>query len=152
MTQEEVVARVTGVFEAAVRAAALDLDQDFYENAPAVEDALTRRSQFNVIHFETGMKVDLIVRKDRPFSQSELERRTSAILGGRSVAFATAEDTFLAKLEWAGLADSERRYDDAFGIARVQGAGFDWAYVERCARDLRIANLVARVHANQSFR
>jgi hypothetical protein len=60
--------------------------------------ALERRDQFNVIDTTTGAKVDLIVRKDRPFSRSEFERRQPVVIMGVATAVATVEDTILAKL------------------------------------------------------
>jgi hypothetical protein len=51
-------------------------DTEYYVSFDAALDALARRSQFNVIDFETGWKVDLIVIKDRDFSRTEFERRT----------------------------------------------------------------------------
>ncbi len=49
----------------------------YYVSEPAAVDALRRQGQFNVIDMETGWKVDLIVRKRRPFSRTEFERRRS---------------------------------------------------------------------------
>lgn len=129
----------------AIRTAMATLRDGFYVSDAAVADALARRTQFNVIHFESGMKVDLIVCKDRPFSVTELRRRTRGALAGRAVPFATAEDTFLTKLEWSRKSASERQFLDACGIAEVQGDRFDWAYVELWAPALGVGELVERV-------
>src|SRR6266536_1798801 len=68
----------------------------------AAGDAMKRRRQFNAIHAQSAVKIDLIVRKDRPFSREELGRRQRAVLpGGTRVSLATPEDTILSKLEWA---------------------------------------------------
>jgi len=41
----------------------------------AAIDAVKRRSLFNIVHLETGFKIDFIVKKDRPFSSEEFLRR-----------------------------------------------------------------------------
>ena len=74
--------------------------------------ALERRDQFNVIDVTTGWKVDLIIRKDRPFSQTEFGRRRPAVILGVRTAVASVEDTILAKLEWAKADDSDRQRRD----------------------------------------
>lgn len=45
----------------------------FYAND--ADPTLARRDEFPVIDTESGWKVDLIIRRDRPFSRSEFERR-----------------------------------------------------------------------------
>ena len=79
----------------------------FYVSADAAMDALARRSMFNIVHLESGFKIDLIVRKQRPFSTSEYERRQPALLANRERWFATAEDVILTKLEWSLAGESE---------------------------------------------
>lgn len=46
----------------------------YYVDLDAALDALQRRSMFNVLDLATGWKLDLIVRKDRPFSREEFGR------------------------------------------------------------------------------
>jgi hypothetical protein len=54
----------------------------FYVDAATARDAMKRRRQFNAIHAQSAVKIDLIVRKDRPFSREELGRRQRAVLPG----------------------------------------------------------------------
>ncbi len=63
--------------------------------------AWQHRSQFNVIDPATAWKVDLIVRKDRPYSQVEMERRQPATIEGVSLYVVSPEDSILSKLEWS---------------------------------------------------
>lgn len=107
------------------------LDPDlFYVDADTARDALHRRAMFNIIDMRTAWKVDLVVRKDRPFSCEELARRTEQDLLGVAVPTATAEDTIIAKLEWARQGASERQLRDVAGILRVRGESLDRAYLE----------------------
>ncbi len=116
-------------------------EADYYVDSDTARDALRRRSQFNVIDLATGWKVDLVIRKDRPFSVEELRRRMPATMLGVAVFVATAEDAILSKLEWAKLGDSERQLRDAANILAVHRDTLDTAYVERWADALGVRAL-----------
>jgi hypothetical protein len=77
--------------------------EHFYVDPDVARDALRRRSMFNIIEIATGWKLDLVIRKARPFSIEEMQRRTVTRILGMDVPTATAEDTIIAKLEWAKL-------------------------------------------------
>lgn len=113
-----------------------------YVDAARARDALRRRLQFNVVDAGCAFKIDLIVRKDRPFSRAELERRRAVdLLPGVRVSLASPEDTILSKLEWARKAGrSEKQIDDAAGVLAVN-PGIDRAYVERWAAELGVLGL-----------
>jgi len=115
----------------------------FCVDASVAQEALRQRRQFNVIEPHSGSKLDLIVRKDRPFSVEELSRRqTAELAGGTRAALATAEDTILSKLEWAKRGGgSERQIADVAGVLAVQGGYLDREYVERWARRLGVLDL-----------
>ena len=98
--------------------------------------ALRSKTQFNVIDFPRGLKVDFIVRKDRHFNVTEFERRETHEVDGMRLTIATPEDVLLAKLEWAKMSDSERQLIDAAGIVRVQGGSLDIGYIERWVEEL----------------
>lgn len=113
--------------------------EDFYHDPEAAQDALRRRSQFNVLDHATGWKVDLIIRKSRPFSKAEFERRQFLELDGVRLAVATAEDVVLAKLEWARTSGSRRQLEDVAQvlIARADALDLDW--IEHWVPELEVA-------------
>jgi hypothetical protein len=104
--------------------------EDYYVDLEAALDALRRRSQFNVIDLETGWKVDLIVRRERPFSVQEFERRQEIDFSGLRLAVASAEDVILAKLERATIGSSQRQIEDVVGILQLRYQEIDLEYVE----------------------
>lgn len=121
-------------------------DEEWYASPEAARDALARRAMFNVIHRATGWKVDLIVRKARPFSAEELRRRQRYTIGGVALWLASVEDCILAKLEWAQLAGrSERQLRDVAAMLRVQGDRVDRVYVTRWAAELGVGELWAEL-------
>jgi len=107
-----------------------------YADAAAAAEALERRTSFNVIEIDTGWKLDLIMRRDRPFSHEELGRRISVRLLDTDTHIATAEDTIVAKLEWATEGQSERHLRDVAAIIDTQAANLDQAYLDRWIRAL----------------
>ncbi|MBX3227952.1 MAG: hypothetical protein KIT84_28005 [Labilithrix sp.] len=118
---------------------------DVYLDADVARDEFKRRSQFNVIDNATFWKADLIFRKARPFSRSEMDRRVPMQVLGVDAYVASAEDTILAKLEWAKLGESERQLRDVRGILDVKGDALDRAYIEKWLDDLGVRELWQRV-------
>jgi hypothetical protein len=121
------------------------LGTEFYLSPEAAREALARERMFNIIHLETGFKVDLIIKKKRAFSQEEFARREKANYLGEPRWFATAEDVILAKLEWSRLGYSERQFIDAVNVARIQGEKLDRTYLEKWARDLDLEHQLERL-------
>lgn len=100
--------------------------------------ALRARSQFNVIDLTRGLKVDLIVRRERDFSVTEFDRRETHEVGGMSLTLATPEDVLIAKLEWSKMGDSERQLVDVAGIIKMQRETLDFAYIEQWVESLEL--------------
>ncbi|KAB2900027.1 MAG: nucleotidyltransferase family protein [Kofleriaceae bacterium] len=125
---------------------ALDMDR-FYVDADVARDALRRRTMFNVIDSTTGWKVDLVIRKQRPFSVEEFRRKQSGTILGVPVQLATAEDVVIAKLEWALAGGSARQLDDVRGILAAHGDRLDLAYVTAWAETLGLADIWGRARA-----
>ena len=122
-------------------------DADFYVSPDAAEDAIRRRGMFNAIHHATGWKVDVIVRRNRPFSRAEFERRQRVEWFGQPRVVATAEDTVIAKLEWHQQSSSARQLEDAAAILAIQGDRLDRAHIEHWVADLGLKEPWAAVRA-----
>jgi len=114
------------------------LGENCYVSLDAVRSAFAHNSTFNVIDSLSGWKADFIIRKDRPFSRGEFERRCTAKIKQLDVWVASPEDTILSKLEWARDSHSEQQYRDALGVASVQWYRLDMDYLKHWAGQLRI--------------
>ncbi|HET8930928.1 MAG TPA: hypothetical protein VFN21_09750 [Acidimicrobiales bacterium] len=101
--------------------------------------------QFNLIDLRTGWKIDLIFRRDRPFSRVEFERRHPATVAGVQTYLASAEDTILAKLEWGAASGSERQWRDVVEILRARAGDLDDTYLDHWAPELGVEAELARV-------
>jgi hypothetical protein len=125
--------------EAQLVALLREFPQDLYyaDHAQALQ-AFARKTQFNVIEFATGWKVDFIIAEDSPYGRSALNRRMLIEIAGASVYVASPEDVLIAKLKWAKLGESERQLQDAAGIVTTQAEKLDVAYIEHWVAELHL--------------
>ena len=112
---------------------------EYYADEQQALQALANRSQFNVIDFATGWKVDFIVAKTSEYASTALSRRTRLEMSGKLMSVASPEDVILSKMDWARLSGgSDRQILDAADIVRNQGDRLDIAYIERWAKQLNL--------------
>ncbi len=131
--------------DALERVAARLEDAGFYTSPEAVREALEHEGQFNAIDPDTGWKIDFIVRKSRPFSIAEFNRRRRAEVLGLELSLATAEDLVIAKLEWAKLGGSETQLRDVQNILGTHWDALDRSYLDRWITELGLGDLWERV-------
>ena len=87
-------------------------ESDYYLSADAVADATRRQSMFNIVHLESVVKVDFIVRKDTEYRRLEFERRQRIRVGEAEFWIVSKEDLILSKLCWALDSRSELQLGD----------------------------------------
>jgi hypothetical protein len=115
------------------------LPQDeYYADFIALLEAHRRQSLFNVIDLKTGWKIDLIFRKERPFSVEEFRRRCQVEVHGVTLFIATAEDVMLSKLEWSKLSQSQRQLEDVVAILRSRWNLLDRSYLRKWVPALQL--------------
>lgn len=111
---------------------------EYYVDEEAALEACAQESRFNVVDLDSGWKIDLIVRRARPFSRTEFDRRIAVDMEGMRLYVATAEDIVIAKLEWAKRGESRRQIEDAAGILRIRRGELDLPYIHRWVEELRL--------------
>jgi hypothetical protein len=112
---------------------------EYYADVDAALEALKRRSMFNVIDLVSGWKIDLIIRRMRPFSEEEFQRRRKVNLRGTVLFVASAEDVVISKLEWSNVAQSKRQIEDVAAILRVRWVELDHSYLEKWIVELGLS-------------
>jgi hypothetical protein len=100
-----------------------------YVDEHAAQEAVDTYGQFNAIDMESGWKAAFVIRKPRPFSIAEFDRREAGVLYGVPVQVATAEDLIVAKLEWAKLGGSSRQIEDVANILKIRSERIDRDYL-----------------------
>jgi hypothetical protein len=112
---------------------------EFYVSEEAARDATATRGQFNIIHSLTGLKIDIVVRKDTPYHQVEFDRRwRRPLLPGIEAYFARPEDVILNKLLYFQQGGSDRHLRDIAGMLRVSRAEIDTGYIDDWAQRLGV--------------
>ena len=75
--------------------------EDFYIDRDMIKDAIQRKQMFNIIHNESVIKVDFVVRKDTEYRKIEFERKRTIDFDGSMIYITSPEDLILSKLYWA---------------------------------------------------
>jgi hypothetical protein len=111
---------------------------DYYVSAEAVRDSIRSESIFNLIHNESVIKVDCIVRKNTPYRHAEFNRRQQIKIDNFSTWIASKEDLIISKLFWAKDSGSETQLRD---VKNLVTTGCDASYIEHWTRELGLFNL-----------
>lgn len=107
-----------------------------------LERALAAEGMFNLVHLESVVKVDIIVRKRAPYRQAEFARRVSIDLPGFRAWIVSKEDLILSKLVWARDSHSEMQLRD---VHNLLATGADIDYLRRWARELGVTDKLEEV-------
>lgn len=118
-------------------------NKDFYIDKKGIDQAIQNKGIFNIIHNETIMKIDFIVRKDEEFRREEFARRRIADIAGTQVYVVTAEDLILSKLVWVKNSNSELQYRDVQQMI-IASKSLDHDYIEKWAVKLAVGDLLKK--------
>jgi len=111
---------------------------DYYVSREAVDDSIAHQSLFNLIHNESVIKVDCIVRKQTPHRLAEFDRRQRIRIQDFETWIVSKEDLILSKLFWTKDSRSELQLRD---VKNLVSTGCDRAYIERWTPELGLTNL-----------
>ncbi len=111
---------------------------DYYVSREAVDSSIARQSLFNLIHNESVIKVDCIVRKQSEYRLHEFYRRQRIKILDFETWIVSKEDLILSKLFWAKDSHSELQLRD---VKNLMSTGCDRAYIERWTAGLGLSSL-----------
>jgi hypothetical protein len=111
---------------------------DYYVSREAVDSSITHQSLFNLIHNESVIKVDCIIRKQSAYRLEEFNRRQRITIEDFETWIVSKEDLILSKLFWAKDSHSELQLRD---VKNLISTGCDRAFIQRWTQELEVANL-----------
>lgn len=116
--------------------------EQFYISEDMIKEAIRHHGQFNIIHPASGLKVDVIIRKDTVFDQSRF-KRARKISAGESyeAAFASPEDVIIKKMEYYKEGGSEKHLRDIAGILKISGDAVDRNYIAYWSGQLGLSDI-----------
>lgn len=117
---------------------------EYYIDRDMVQQAVQRRSMFNMIHNALVVKVDCVVKKDSDYRREEFARRRPVAIAEQQVFMVAPEDLILSKLDWAKESRSQLQLDDVRNLLR-SGPALDTAYLNRWVERLGLTALYQEV-------
>jgi hypothetical protein len=133
-----------------VRLLAERLGDNFYFDVEGAVTAVDEADMFNVIHYETSVKIDFWSLKQDEFARTQFSRRQSDNTWGIPTFVETPEDTVLSKLLWNKITPSDRQINDVRGILKIKKDSLDHDYLLAWAARLGIAEELSKLIEEQS--
>jgi hypothetical protein len=120
------------------------LGDTYYFDEDMAHAAIAHESMFNILHQDSMIKIDCIVRKNHNYRQQEFLRRQQVTFNNLSLWIVSPEDLLLSKLDWLKDSRSEMQFKDIANlIASVPK--LDWAYIHDWAQHLGIHHLLKEI-------
>lgn len=116
---------------------------DYYVSEENIRESLAHESMFNLIHQESVIKVDCIIRKSSEYRKTEFERRQKISILDFTTFIVSKEDLVISKLFWAKDSHSEIQLSD---VRNLLGTGYNAEYLTRWTGELGLDSLLKECH------
>lgn len=117
-------------------------EDDFYVSRAAVTEAVSLSRPFNVIHNQSGFKIDFMVVEEGSWGKSQLQRRQQVeVMPNVRTMVAAPEDVILGKLIYYQEGGSDKHIRDIAHILQVSGAIIDHDYLNENVRRLKLSEV-----------
>lgn len=114
------------------------LSEDFLVQGDDIKEAVKKKSQFNILHLPTALKLDFWLLTDDPFDKSRFSRRKKLEILGQPMWIASPEDTIVQKLRWYKEGKIEKHLIDAAFVYQIQKKNLDVKYIESWVEKLEV--------------
>lgn len=116
--------------------------EEYCFDADAIREAIQRKSQFNIIHPASGLKVDVMIAKGDAFDRSRFARvKRMRPLEDTEANFASPEDLIIKKMEYYKEGSSEKHIRDILGMLKISGEMIDLEYIFLWAQKLNLGDI-----------
>jgi hypothetical protein len=116
-------------------------EDSFYVSEEAARAALAQRGQFNIIHPESGLKIDVMVPSDTPYNRSRFERAVRVTPGDYEAFFASPEDAIIKKMQYYLEGGSDKHLRDIASMLKIMGGRIDRTYIAQWSARLGLDEL-----------
>jgi hypothetical protein len=110
--------------------------EGYYCDRDAIQDAVKRRSLFNIIDHASGFKADFVVLKNEPFRQEEFNRRKKVDFFDKTIYVVSPEDLLISKVIWIQDYQSAQQTEDIKNLTAIEN--MDWAYIKKWISKLNL--------------
>ncbi|TSC87400.1 MAG: hypothetical protein G01um101416_491 [Microgenomates group bacterium Gr01-1014_16] len=128
-----------------IKAALKEMGDGFWWQESAVEEAIKKRSMFNVVFDPTGDKIDFWILKAGEFDAERFGRRVKVKAWGQPMFISSAEDTILQKLRWYEMGKIEKHVIDAAFVWQIQRSRLDKTYIKKWAKKLGVEKYLVKL-------
>jgi hypothetical protein len=115
---------------------------EYYLSAESIKDAIDKEFMFNLIHINSAVKIDCIVRKNQKYRLVEFDRRNKIKVNDLEIFIVSIEDLIISKLLWAKDSHSEMQIKD---VRNLLAKNYDKKYIELWAKELDIYELLTEI-------
>ena len=114
-------------------------EKDYYVDDASISDSVRNESMFNIIHNESLIKIDCIVRKTSQYRKTEFERRVKVKILDFETYIVSLEDLILSKLFRAKDSRSEIQLND---VRNLLSNDYNDQYLQNWAHKLDLKELL----------
>lgn len=121
------------------------LEDKYYIDSEMIKEAMAFSGQFNLIHLDTGFKIDFWILKNDEFSQLQFSRRIPGKIFNQDISIISPEDLILTKFSWFKESDIQKHFLDALGVYRMQRDILDIGYLYKYAKALELEDILQQL-------
>ncbi len=112
------------------------LDDKFYYFQEGIYEEIRRKGMFNIIDYETGFKVDFIIKKNELYEQIKFQNRRKTSYDNVDLWIISPEDLIISKLQWIQVLESDKQKNDIINL--LDNEQLDLTYINNWCRSLRL--------------
>ncbi len=117
-------------------------EKEYYIDSDAIKLAIESEKLFNIIHEESFIKVDFIIRKNNSYRLEEFSRRQKIQFGDFETYIVSKEDLILSKLLWSKSSKSDLQKRD---IQNLLNSKYDAEYLNEKVNQLSVSDWLKEI-------
>ncbi|NBC25307.1 MAG: hypothetical protein GVY08_00460 [Bacteroidetes bacterium] len=114
----------------------------YYLFKDGIKAEIRRQGMFNVVDYNSGEKIDFIIRKNTEFHIQEFKRRRRTEVFGFKAWVVTAEDLIISKIKWMQDLESETQKRDVVNLLSISGINQEYVKTWCDKLNLNTYNLI----------